>query len=74
MLMSFLFLTSCESFLTEVPLSTVSGDKFFKTASDANVSISAIYSNIRGHYNGNVWYFGDISTEIASNGDNNLYT
>lgn len=69
MLMSFLFLTSCESFLTEVPLSTVSGDKFFKTTSDANVSISAIYSNIRGHYNGNVWYFGDISTEIASNGE-----
>lgn len=68
-LLSCLFLVSCEEFLTEVPRSSISSTNFFKTATDANVSISGIYSSIRGHYNFNVFYYGDISTEIASNGE-----
>lgn len=68
-LLSFLFFISCKDFLSEAPRSTVSSGSFWKTATDANVGISAVYSNIRGYYNNNVWYYGDISTEIASNGE-----
>lgn len=79
-ILTFLFLTSCEGFLTEIPRSSIGGNNFFKTAKDAEVSVTAIYSSIKGHYNSNVYYFGDISTEIANNGetssslDNGEYT
>jgi len=68
-LLSFLGLTSCEGFLTETPRSSIGGNNFFQTATDANVSISAVYSAIKNHYNYNVYYFGDISTEIANSGE-----
>jgi hypothetical protein len=80
MLLSIIILSSCENFLTETPRSSVGGENFFKTEADADVSISAIYSSIKGHYTFNAWYFGDISTEIANNGetsaslDNGEYT
>ncbi|MCG6189531.1 RagB/SusD family nutrient uptake outer membrane protein [Maribellus maritimus] len=73
-------LLSCEEFLTETPRSSVGGENFFKTAKDADASISAIYSSIKGHYTFNAWYYGDISTEVANNGegsatlDNGEYT
>jgi starch-binding outer membrane protein, SusD/RagB family len=79
----FLFLismVSCEEFLTETPRGSVGGANYFKTVQDADASISAIYSSIKGHYTFNAWYFGDISTEIANNGetsaslDNGEYT
>ena len=79
-LLSFLFLASCEGFLTETPRSSIGGQNFFKTATDADVSVSAIYSSIKGYYNSNIYYYGDISTEIANNGetsaslDNGEYT
>lgn len=68
-ILSFMFLMSCDEFLTEEPRSSISSTNFFKTAADANVSISGIYSSIRAHYNFNVYYFGDVSTEIASSGE-----
>ncbi len=68
-LLSFLFFTSCEEFLTETPRSAIGGENFFQTATDADVSISAIYSAIKSHYNYNAYYFGDISTEIANSGE-----
>lgn len=79
-LLSFLFLVSCEGFLTETPRSSIGGQNFFETATDADVSVSAIYSSIKGHYVSNIFYYGDISTEIANNGetsatlDNGEYT
>ncbi len=79
-LLSIMMLVSCDDFLTETPRSSVGGENFFKTVSDANASISAIYSSIKGHYTFNAWYYGDISTEIANNGetsaslDNGEYT
>jgi hypothetical protein len=80
MLLSIIILVSCEDFLTETPRSSIAGENFFKTEADADVSVSAIYSSIKGHYTFNAWYFGDISTEIANNGetsaslDNGEYT
>jgi hypothetical protein len=79
-LLSFMFLMSCDDFLTEYPRSSINGSSFFKTSADADASVSGIYSSIRSHYNTNVYYFGDESTEIANNGetsallDNGEYT
>ena len=68
-LISFLFMVSCEGFLSEEPRSAISSGSFFQTESDANVSVSAIYSAIRGYYGRDVFYYGDISTEIANHGE-----
>jgi len=63
-----IFLTSCENFLFEDPKAAISSENFFKTQNDALVAINAIYSSITGYYGSNVYYYGDISTDIANNG------
>lgn len=64
-------LSSCEAFLSEDPKSSISSENFFKTQSDALVSINAIYSSITGYYSNSASYIGDVSTEIANLGEGN---
>lgn len=59
----------CEKFLDEQPRSSIGGDGFFQTQADALAGVNAAYSALTGHYNGNAWYFGDISTEVANRGE-----
>lgn len=59
----------CEKFLDEQPRSSIGSDGFFQTQADALAGVNAVYSALTGHYNGNVWYFGDVSTEVANRGE-----
>ena len=71
-LLSTLFLiSSCEGFLEQVPRSSINSDSFFKTEADVDAAVSAAYGRLRNHYGFNSVYFGDISTEIANNGEVN---
>ncbi|WP_372936795.1 RagB/SusD family nutrient uptake outer membrane protein [Mariniphaga sediminis] len=70
-IISFLFMISCEGFLEQEPLSSVNSENFFKTEADVQASISAVYSQLKSHYASLVFYFGDISTEMANNGETN---
>jgi tetratricopeptide (TPR) repeat protein len=62
-------LFSCDSFLSESPLSEISSENFYKTGADAKAGVSALYANLGGYYGGNVWYIGDVSTETANRGE-----
>lgn len=64
-----LLLTACEDFLNEEPLSAISSENFYKTPADAQAGVNAVYSVLGGYYGGSVWYFGDVSTEIANRGE-----
>jgi len=59
----------CEKFLDEQPRSAIGSDGFFQTQADALAGVNAVYSALSGHYNGNAWYFGDVSTEVANRGE-----
>jgi len=61
--------TSCENFLSEEPLSAISSENFYKTPADAQAGVNAVYSVMPGYYGSNGWYFGDVSTEVASRGE-----
>ncbi len=61
--------TGCEKFLDEQPRSSIGKEGFFQTQADALSAVNAVYSALSGHYNGNAWYFGDVSTEVASRGE-----
>jgi hypothetical protein len=63
-----LSLLSCSEFLTENPYSSISSENFYKTSDDAFAGLNAVYASFRGYYGYDVYYQGDISADLATNG------
>jgi hypothetical protein len=64
-----LSLLSCSEFLTENPYSSISSENFYKTSDDAFAGLNAVYASFRGYYGYDVYYQGDISADLATNGE-----
>lgn len=63
------FCNSCSDFLNETPFSSISSQNFYKTADDAFAGLNAVYSSFRNYYGSDVFYHGDISADLATNGE-----
>lgn len=74
---SFILLTNvlftfvaCNDFLTEDPRSAIGGNSFYKNSTDAIYGVNGVYSSFKNYFSGLLPVeFGDISTEIANNGE-----
>lgn len=65
---SILFITSCESFLTEEPFSQTSEDQFWKNNGDAESGVAAIYDAMQATYRTKHYLWGEFRSDnhIAS--------
>ena len=64
-LLALLFLgtASCEQFVDEVPVSTVSSDNFWRNSSDANAGVIAIYDGLQATYSQNYHFWGELRSD-----------